>query len=172
MRSQAPADSAARSSGALSAPLEVEVVIEVPRGSFRKRGSTGHVDFISPLPCPFNYGSIPRYIGLEGDLLDAVVLGPRLPLGARTRTLAWQALTLIDRGMADDKVICCDRAPSPSELQHVLRFFRFYARCKGILNVWRRRTGRNACEGWCGADFAFARARLRSPQWHGPPIDF
>jgi inorganic pyrophosphatase len=40
-------------------PPEIEVVIEVPRGSFLKRGSTGHVDFISPLPCPFNYGSVP-----------------------------------------------------------------------------------------------------------------
>ena len=58
-------------------PPEVEVVIEVPRGSFLKRGSTGQVDFISPLPCPFNYGAVPNYLGLEGDLLDAVVLGPR-----------------------------------------------------------------------------------------------
>jgi inorganic pyrophosphatase len=31
-------------------PPEVEVVIEVPKGSFLKRGSTGHIDFISPLP--------------------------------------------------------------------------------------------------------------------------
>ena len=62
---------------------EVEVVIEVPRGSFLKRGSTGHLDFISPLPCPFNYGSVPSLLGLEGDLLDAVVLGPRLPRGTQ-----------------------------------------------------------------------------------------
>ena len=62
-------------------PPEVEVVIEIPRGSFLKRGSTGHLDFISPLPCPFNYGSVPKFLGLEGDLLDALVLGPRLPLG-------------------------------------------------------------------------------------------
>ena len=53
---------------------EVEVLIEIPRGSFVKRGSTGHVDFVSPLPCPFNYGSVPQLVGLEGDLLDAVVL--------------------------------------------------------------------------------------------------
>ena len=59
-------------------PPELEVVIEVPRGSFLKRASTGRVDFISPLPCPFNYGSVPVYLGLEGDLLDALVLGPRL----------------------------------------------------------------------------------------------
>jgi inorganic pyrophosphatase len=52
-------------------PPEVDVVIEVPRGSFLKRGSTGRVDFISPLPCPYNYGSVPTHIGLEGDLLDA-----------------------------------------------------------------------------------------------------
>ena len=29
-------------------PPEVEVVIEVPRGSFLKRGSTGSLDFVSP----------------------------------------------------------------------------------------------------------------------------
>ena len=52
-----------------TAPPELEVVIEDPRGSFLKRGSTGQVDFVSPLPCPFNYGSVPKYPGLEGDLL-------------------------------------------------------------------------------------------------------
>ena len=38
-------------------PPEVEVVIEAPCGNFLKRGSAGHVDFVSPLPCPFNYGA-------------------------------------------------------------------------------------------------------------------
>ena len=89
-----------------SEPPSVEVVIEVPRGSFLKRGSTGRVDFISPLPCPFNYGSVPKYLGLEGDLLDAVVLGPRLPAGTRVQAKAWGAVILTDRGMTDDKLIC------------------------------------------------------------------
>ena len=40
-------------------PLQVEVCIEIPRGSFIKRGSSGELDFVSPFPCPFNYGSIP-----------------------------------------------------------------------------------------------------------------
>jgi len=153
-------------------PPEVEVVIEVPRGSFLKRGSTGHVDFISPLPCPFNYGSVPIYLGLEGDLLDALVLGPRLPLGTRIRVKAWGAVTLTDRGMRDDKLVCSDEPPSPSERRKVLRFFHFYAKCKGLLNVWRRRPGRNACEGWCGAAQALARARPRDDTWQGPPVDF
>lgn len=158
--------------GRSTEPPELEVVIEVPRGSFLKRGSTGRVDFVSPLPCPFNYGSVPIYLGLEGDLLDAVVLGPRLPPGTRIRVKARGAVTLSDRGMSDDKLICSDQPLSPSERRKVLRFFRFYARCKGLLNVWRRRPGRNACEGWCEAGQALARARPRGDAWRGPPVDF
>ncbi len=153
-------------------PPEVEVVIEVPRGSFLKRGSNGHVDFISPLPCPFNYGSVPSHLGLEDDLLDAVVLGPRLPLATRIRVKAWGAVTLTDRGMSDDKLICSSRPLGLSERRKVLRFFHFYAKCKGLLNVWRRRPGRNACEGWIGAAEALARARPRDNTWKGPPVEF
>ena len=151
---------------------DVDVVIEIPRGSFLKRGSTGHVDFISPLPCPFNYGSVPKFLGLEGDLLDALVLGPRLPLGTRIRVKAWGAVTLTDRGMTDDKLICSDRPPSVTERQNVLRFFRLYAKCKGLLNIWRRRPGRNACEGWCEAAQALARAIPRHDSWTAPPVEF
>ena len=88
----------------LGEPCGVEVVIEVPRGSFLKRGSNGHVDFVSPLPCPFNYGAVPTLLGLEDDLLDALVLGPRLPFATRIRVTAWAAVTLTDRGMSDDKL--------------------------------------------------------------------
>jgi inorganic pyrophosphatase len=153
-------------------PPEVEVVIEVPRGSFLKRGSNGHVDFISPLPCPFNYGSVPSHLGLEDDLLDAVVLGPRLPLATRIRVKAWGAVTLTDRGMSDDKLICSSGPLDLSDRRKVLRFFHFYAKCKGLLNVWRRRPGRNACEGWIGAVEALARARPRDNTWKGPPVEF
>lgn len=153
-------------------PIDLEVVIEVPRGSFLKRGSTGQVDFISPLPCPFNYGSVPQYLGLEGDLLDAVVLGPRLPLGSRVLARAWGAVILTDRGMSDDKLICSSRPLDPAERRRVLRFFHFYAKCKGLLNLWRRRPGRNACDGWCAAEDALARARPRSGTWQGPPVEF
>ncbi|HET6463414.1 MAG TPA: inorganic diphosphatase [Candidatus Krumholzibacteria bacterium] len=153
-------------------PPEVEVVIEVPRGSFLKRGSSGHVDFISPLPCPFNYGAVPSHVGLEGDLLDAVVLGPRLPFGTRTRVKAWGAITLADRGMVDDKLICSHGPLDAMERRRVLRFFHFYAKCKGLLNVWRRRPGRNGCEGWCAARQALGRARPRDESWHGPTIQF
>ena len=153
-------------------PPELDVLIEIPRGSFLKRGSTGRIDFISPLPCPFNYGSVPAYLGLEGDLLDALVLGPRLPFGARVRVRAWGAVTLTDRGMSDDKLVCSERALTPTERRDVLRFFHFYAKCKGLLNALRFRPGRNACEGWREAGEALARARPRDHQWRGPGIEF
>jgi inorganic pyrophosphatase len=151
---------------------ELEVVIEIPRGSFLKRGSTGTLDFVSPVPCPYNYGSVPDYVGLEGDLLDAVVLGPRLPLGARVRVKAWGAVGLSDRGLYDDKLICGREPLRPRDRALVLLFFHVYARCKALLNLWRRRPGRNACEGWCDASAALARARPRDDAWHGPPVPF
>ena len=152
---------------------EVEVVIEIPRGSFLKRGSTGQLDFISPLPCPFNYGSVDEYIGLEGDLLDAVVLGPRLQRGVRVTVRAFGAVGLTDRGMYDDKLICGRGTVGARQRFLIVFFFRFYARCKGLLNFFRGRTGRNACEGWCDASEAIARARPRtSVTWRGPNIPF
>jgi inorganic pyrophosphatase len=150
----------------------VDVVIEVPRFSFVKRGSSGRIDFIAPLPCPFNYGAVPGLLGLEGDLLDALVLGPRLRLGTQLRVTAWSAVTLTDRGMSDDKLICSHQPPSPGEIAAVLRFFRFYARCKGLLNLLRRRPGRNACEGLCSAAQALARARPLPASWTRSPVPF
>jgi inorganic pyrophosphatase len=153
-------------------PTEVEVAIEVPRGSFQKRGSTGKIDFVSPLPCPFNYGSVPGLLGLEGDLLDALVLGPRLRFGTHIRVKAWGAITLTDRGMSDDKLICCEYQPSIAEVRALLRFFSVYAKCKGLLNLWRRRPGRNACDGWCPASFALARARPLTDAVRCTPVAF
>jgi inorganic pyrophosphatase len=129
------------------APL-VEVIIEIPRGSFLKRGSTGELDFISPLPCPFNYGSIPAFIGLDGDLLDAVVLGPRLPRGTTVKVNAWGAIRMIDRGMYDDKLICSRSPISPWKQRLILLFFIIYAKAKSLLNLTRGRRGCNSCEGW------------------------
>jgi inorganic pyrophosphatase len=156
----------------MSAPVEVDVVIEVPRGSFLKRGSSGRIDFISPLPCPYNYGAIPSYLGLEGDLLDALVLGPRLRYGTQLRIKAWGAVTLADRGLEDDKLVCSFTPIKAAERESVLRFFRFYARAKGLLNRLRGRSGRNACEGWISTQAAIARARPRDSAWHGPSIKF
>ncbi len=60
------------------------------------------------------------------------MLGPRLPFGSRTRVKAWGAVILTDRGRTDDKLVCSDRPLDPAERRRVLRFFHFYARCKGL----------------------------------------
>ena len=154
-------------------PIEVEVFIEVPRGSFLKRGISGVIAFVSPLPCPFNYGSVETLIGLEGDLLDAVVLGRRLPFGTRTVVNAYGAVGLTDRGMYDDKLICSTRPVGEMQRRLAILFFHFYARCKSLLNRLRGRPGRNACEGWCSAADAISRARPREQgDWSGPPTPF
>ncbi len=153
------------------APL-VEVVIEISRGSFIKRGFTSHIDFVSPIPCPFNYGSIPAYIGLEGDLLDAVVLGPRLKRGTRVEVKAWGAIGMTDRGMYDDKLICSDYPLSTGQRRLVLGFFHFYAWAKGIINFARGQHGENKCEGWVAPAAAIQRATPRRPDWRGSAIRF
>jgi inorganic pyrophosphatase len=151
---------------------KVEVLIEIPKGSFLKRGSNGHIDFISPFPCPFNYGCVPGYIGGEGDLLDAVVLGPRLPLWHRVTVPVRGAVGLSERFMYDDKLICSVEPLTPGQRRRVLAFFHFYARCKDLLNKWRGRPGKAHCEGWDGAEAALARARPVPPDWQGPEVPF
>ena len=151
----------------------VRVIIEVPRWSFLKRGSTGRLDFLSPLPCPYNYGSVPGWLGLEGDLLDAVVLGPRLARGTLVQVRAFGAVGLLDRGLYDDKLICSVAPITPARQARVLTFFRFYGCCKALLNLWRGRRGRTACVGWCSAQEAIARAQpIPGKAWRGPEIPF
>jgi len=153
-------------------PCEVEVLIEVPRGSCLKRDPAGRIHFVSPLPCPYNYGAVPTHLGLEGDLLDALVLGPRLAFGTRLRLPAWGAVTLTDRGLSDDKMICSLNEPTDDQMARVLRFLRLYARCKGLLNAVRRRPGRNACDGWRSAQSALDRARPLPCGWSGAPVPY
>ncbi len=161
------------SAAGLNEPPELGVVIEIPRGSFLKWGSTGKLDFISIFPCPFNYGSVEDLIGLEGDLLDAVVLGRRIPRGGRVTVKAFAAVGLTDRGLYDDKLICSHTPLRWWQKPMLLVFFNFYSQCKWVLNLLRGRGGRNACEGWADAESAIARAIPRAAvNWKGPTIPF
>jgi inorganic pyrophosphatase len=160
-----------------SEPPRLEVTIEIPRGSFRKVGSTGRLDFLSPLPCPFNYGSVRALLGLEGDLLDAVVLGPRIAAGTRVQAIAYGAIGLHDRGLYDDKLICATHPLDPAQIRRrrwlLLLFFRVYGWAKRLLNLWRGRPGYTGIKGWLSAEQALLDARP-APQgrWTRPPIPF
>ena len=151
----------------------VKVVIEVPRGSFLKRGWSGKVDFVSPCPCPFNYGSIPDYVGCEGDYLDAVVLGARLPRGKIVRVTAQGAVGLTDRGMYDDKIICHQEPIRNWQKLLIVLFFHFYGYCKRILNLFRGQSGPTFCNGWGNLNDAIRRAQpLEDDAGYAPKVSF
>lgn len=117
----------------------VEVHVEVPKGSFVKREAGLGVEYVSPLPCPFNYGCVPGELAEDGDPADAIVLGPRLPGGRTVVTTAWMRVRFIDDGAVDDKLICGAAPPTQRELARVERFFAVYAVARTALNRLRGR---------------------------------
>lgn len=121
--------------------MTVTVLVEVPRGGFVKPAADGSVDYRSPLPSPFNYGSVPGRVGGDGDPLDALVLGPRLAAGTEVETRAWAVVRFVDAGRTDDKLVCGAAAPGAIERLAVEWFFRGYAIAKGALNRLRGRPG-------------------------------
>ena len=126
----------------------VEVLIEVPRGSFVKRDAAGSFEFLSPLPCPFNYGSVSNLPAADGDALDAVILGPRLPAGQRLNISVRAVVRFTDDGRPDDKLICAAEPLSVAEQGLVLVFFHLYALCKRLMYGARGRFGATRCLGW------------------------
>ncbi len=125
-----------------------DVVVEYPRWSMVKRRSDGSLDFVAPLPCPYNYGSVLGRVSDDGDLLDAVVLGPRLPLGARLPLTVIGVIGFLDLGVHDPKVICTRGPVSARERTGLELFFRGYALFKRGLAAARRQTGATAYLGW------------------------
>jgi inorganic pyrophosphatase len=127
----------------------VRVRIEVPRWSFVKRKADGRVDLVSPLPCPYNYGSVIGSLAPDGDPLDALVLGPRLAFGVTVETRAWAVMGFLDDGVADPKLVCAAEPPTDAQRAGVERFFVAYA---GFKRVVARLRGRGRADtrrlGW------------------------
>jgi inorganic pyrophosphatase len=111
------------------------------------------VDFVSPLPCPYNYGCIPGLQSDDGDPLDVVVLGPRLRRGERLRVPVVGVVDFLDAGRADPKVICSTRPMDEGERAGVERFFRLYARFKRVLHRIRGQIPDTRFRGWLAGPF-------------------
>jgi inorganic pyrophosphatase len=122
-------------------PAELEVLVEVARWGFVKLRENGSVDFISPLPCPFNYGSVPGSAAADGDREDVVLLGPRVAAGSQLRARVVGRVQFIDAGLPDQKWICTATRMSVAERWSVVAFFRVYARAKRALNAARGLAG-------------------------------
>jgi|SRR4051794_10180262 inorganic pyrophosphatase len=128
-------------------PVEAEVVIDAPRFSHVKRDDAGRVDFVSPLPCPFNYGSVPGTRAADGDRIDAVVLGPRLPRHARVRLRVLGLVHFVDAGDYDPKWICARVPLTALDRAQLDAFFRIYALAKRALHRVRGRRGESRYAG-------------------------
>jgi len=123
------------------------VVIDSPRGSLVKRKDDGAVDFLSPVPCPFNYGSVPDTISGDGDRIDAVVLGERLRAGSRVEVEVLAVAHFVDAGEDDPKWICGRGPLTDGARLQVDAFFRVYAFAKRALNRARGRSGETRYDG-------------------------
>lgn len=130
----------------VSFPKQLEVLIEHPRRAIIKRRENGRIDFISPLPSPYNYGSVPGTLAADGDREDALVLGPRLAKGTLAKVRVLARANFYDAGSYDAKWVCGERM-SERERAGIVAFFHVYARCKSILNWLRGLSGRTAFDG-------------------------
>ncbi|MEY4579103.1 MAG: hypothetical protein RL701_3806 [Pseudomonadota bacterium] len=134
-------------------PAELEVVVEQPRASFIKRREDGSIDFVSPLPCPFNYGSVPGTVAPDGDREDALVLGRRLSKGTRLTLPVLGRAHFVDAGVYDGKWVC-GSALGSTDRQQIVLFFSVYAWAKRQLN---RRRGLAGATTFAGLELAGAR---------------
>ncbi len=119
----------------------VKVSVEVPAWTFAKRRADGTVDFVSPLPCPWAYGSLPGEAGGDGDDLDALVLDQRGPAGSTLSSTVQGVVHFVDAGRTDDKLVCAKQSVNRRQRVAIRAFFRVYALAKRALNLTSRRTG-------------------------------
>ncbi len=129
-------------------PPRLEVVVEVPRGGVVKRRQDGSIDFISPLPSPFNYGSVPDTEAPDGDPYDAIVLGPRLASGRQVERPVLAVFGFLDRGRLDPKIVCGSVPLRAAQRRSVERFFAIYVQLKRGLQRWRRQSEPTEVLGW------------------------
>lgn len=120
----------------------LKVIIDTPKWSFVKRDDDGGIDYISPFPCPFNYGNVPDTVSADGDRLDVVVLGKQLPRGAHSDNVPVVGLVVFwDNGEYDPKYICSDGPLSMMDRLTIRAFFTFYGFAKSVLNRLRGKRG-------------------------------
>jgi inorganic pyrophosphatase len=118
-------------------PRILRVCIEVPRGSHIKREAGGRIDFISPVPCPFNYGSVEAAPAPDGDAPDAIVLGERLGVGVQVELPVLARVHFVDGGLDDHKWVVGQEPMNADEERSLRRFFTVYAGVKRLLNHLR-----------------------------------
>ena len=132
---------------------QVVVTIEIPRWSFVKYAVTengGRVDFISPLPCPFNYGFVEGLVGGDKQSQDAIVIGPRIRRASKVSVRVRATIRFVDNGETDDKFVCSAKPLSWFQVSLLRCGFHVYVIMKRIVN-WSR--GKNRSTRYRGIEF-------------------
>ena len=132
-----------------SLPRSVLVRIEVSRGSHIKRSANGGIDYLSPFPCPWNYGSAIEHPSEDGEPVDVVVLGPTLALGSEVQVELQGHVPFTDQGVPDTKWIASSAPLSVKQVSEVESFFRRYAQAKRLAQRLRRRPGPTEAGAYC-----------------------
>jgi inorganic pyrophosphatase len=127
-------------------PNELEVRIDTPLGGHVKRRDDGRIEFVSPIACPFNYGSALDTSAADGDREDVIVLGDKLERGISVRVPVLGRVRFIDAGEQDHKWLCGD-VLTQLEINRIRRFFRLYTRAKRLLNALTGAYGLTRFEG-------------------------
>jgi inorganic pyrophosphatase len=126
------------------------VTVEISSSMFScfKWRDDGRLDFISPIPWPFNYGHIPQTRAGDGDCVDALVLGRRLRRGDRVVVPARGVVYFVDAGCDDPKWICSYTPLTRAQRWKIDIFFHVYAQVKRRLNGLRGLSGATHFSGW------------------------
>lgn len=96
-----------------NAPNEINVIIEIPKGSYNKYEIDKETGLIaldrvnySSAPYPFDYGYVPQTLWDDGDALDVIVLTTYpLNVGIQVAVRPVGIMEMIDSGDSDYKVI-------------------------------------------------------------------
>lgn len=116
----------------------VRVRIDTPRFGFVKRHDDGSVDFVSPFPCPFAYGSVPGTLAADGDRADALVLGTSARRGESIEGAVVAVVRFVDGGVTDDKLVVATRDLGRLDRLVLHAFFSLYAPAKRVIHFVRR----------------------------------
>jgi inorganic pyrophosphatase len=127
-------------------PNELEVRIDTPLGGHVKRRDDGRIEFLSPIACPFNYGSALDTNAADGGREDVIVLGAKLERGSSVRVPVLGRVRFIDDGKQDHKWLCGD-VLTQADISRIRRFFRVYTRAKRVLNALSGAHGPTRFEG-------------------------
>ena len=122
-------------------PEQLRIQVEVSKGSYVKRRPDRSIDFVSPLPCPFNYGSVIGRQAEDGDPEDALILGEKVAVGDIVQMPVWGRVNFVDAGLVDHKWVCGPAEPSGYQWAAIQLFFRSYVWAKRALYLTRPVSG-------------------------------